>query len=67
MDGKIKLIAKRLKGEDGYKTFSLRINESLVYELDCISQQTGISRNSIISTFIRFGLKNYEIVSSDLD
>ena len=36
---------KRPKGEDGYKTFSIRIKEELVSDIDDLSSKTGRSRN----------------------
>ncbi len=43
---------KRPKGEDGYKTFSIRIKEELVFEIDELSSKTGRSRNELIGIFI---------------
>ena len=37
--------AKKFKGNDGYKTFSIRIKEEVVDNIDSISSQTGLSRN----------------------
>ncbi len=51
------------KGEDGYKTFSIRIKDGLVEQIDEISAKTGRSRNELIGMFIEFGLENYEIES----
>lgn len=42
---------KRPKGDDGYKTFSVRIREDVVQRIDEISAQTGRSRNELISIF----------------
>ena len=39
---------KRPKGDDGYKTFSVRIREDVVQRIDEISAQTGRSRNELI-------------------
>lgn len=46
--------AKRPKGEDGYKVFSIRIKEEIVAKLDIISAQTGRSRNELIGIFLEF-------------
>ena len=32
---------KRPKGEDGYRTFSVRLRESVVNQMDDISRETG--------------------------
>ena len=50
------------KGEDGFRTFSIRIKDELVSRLDEISSQSGHSRNEIISMFIEYGLDNCEVV-----
>jgi len=47
---------KRPKGEDGYKTFSIRIQEEIVARIDEISMQTGRSRNELVSLFIEYAL-----------
>lgn len=58
-----KLIIKRkpLKGEDGYKTFSVRIKDETVAELDELSSATNRSRNELINMLIDFALKNCEV------
>lgn len=50
-----------LKGDDGYKTFSVRIKEETVNELEEISQQTNRSRNELINIMLEFGIENCEI------
>lgn len=67
MPKKIQLKPRPPKGEDGYKIFSIRIKDEMVEALEEIVRKTGISRNEIISTFIEFGLDNYEIISGDED
>lgn len=47
---------KRLKGEDGYKVFSVRMKEETVARLDNISAQTGRSRNELICMLTEFAL-----------
>lgn len=56
-------ISKRssLKGEDGYKTFSIRIKDETVEKLDKIASESNRSRNDIISLMIDFGIENCEI------
>lgn len=62
MSEKLK-ISKRshLKGDDGYKTFSIRIKDETVEALDKIAQETDRSRNEIIGIMLEFGIKNCEI------
>ena len=50
-----------LKGDDGYKTFSIRIKEETVDKLDEISKQTNRSRNELINIMLEFGIENCEI------
>ena len=64
-DKKLTITPKPMRGEDGYKTFSIRIKEELVAEIDEISSKTGRTRNALIGTFLEFALKNYEIVSGE--
>lgn len=55
-------ISKKPKGEDGYKTFSIRIKEETVAELDEIAQVTNRSRNEIINQLLDYSVKHCEIV-----
>lgn len=50
-----------LKGEDGYKTFSIRIKDETVERLEEIAVETNRSRNEIINMMLDFGIKNCEI------
>ncbi|MCL2342511.1 MAG: ribbon-helix-helix domain-containing protein [Firmicutes bacterium] len=62
MDNKIVISKKTgLKGEDGYKTFSIRIKKSTVSELNAIAQATNRYRNEIINLFLETGINNYTI------
>lgn len=58
---KIIVKPKRPKGEDGYKTFSVRIKETTVQSLDDIAAKTGRSRNELIGTFLAFAIEHCEI------
>ena len=50
-----------LKGEDGYKTFSIRIKEEIVKELDKIADETHRTRNELINLFLEYSVKNWEL------
>ncbi|MBR6556813.1 MAG: CopG family transcriptional regulator [Clostridia bacterium] len=50
-DEKLIVTPKRPKGDDGYRTFSIRIREELVKRIDEISAQSGRSRNELIGLF----------------
>ena len=47
---------KRAKGEDGYKTFSIRVKEEVVERINGISARTGHSSNELIGMFLEFAL-----------
>ncbi|MCR5075517.1 MAG: ribbon-helix-helix domain-containing protein [Ruminococcus sp.] len=51
-----------LKGDDGYKIFSIRVKEDIVEKLDEISVQTNRSRNELINLLLEFAVENSEIV-----
>lgn len=53
--------AKKLKGNDGYKTFSIRIKEELVENIDNISTQTGRSRNELIGILLEYAIMHCKI------
>ena len=48
---------KHAKGEDGFKTFSIRIRENLVEKINDISAQTGYSRNELIGKFLEYAVE----------
>ena len=47
---------KRATGEDGYKTFSIRIKDELAEQLNQISAQTGHSRNELVGIFLEYAI-----------
>lgn len=57
-------ISKRsgLKGDDGYKVFSVRIKEETVERLEDIVKATNRSRNELINMMLEFGVENCEII-----
>lgn len=56
-------ITKRsnVKGDDGYKTFSIRIKEETFAQLERLAAETNRSRNEIIGMMLDFGIENCEI------
>lgn len=58
---KLIITSKHLKGEDGYKVFSIRIKENIVNKIDIMASDTGRSRNEIISLLLDYALDNCEI------
>lgn len=61
-DAQLIIKSKKMKGDDGYKTFSIRVNEETVAQIDQISAQTGRSRNELIGIFLKFAVDNCKIV-----
>ena len=55
------IIKKKLKGEDGYKTFSIRIKEETVERLDELATKTNRSRNELIGIFLDYAMDNCEV------
>lgn len=63
MTKKLQITKKtNLKGNDGYKTFSIRVKEDVVDRLDYISAKTNRSRNELINLLLEFGIENCEII-----
>lgn len=56
-------ITKRsnIKGDDGHRTFSVRIREDIANQLDELALQTNRSRNELINLILEFGINNCEI------
>ena len=51
-----------VRGEDGYKTFSIRIKEETVAALDGLAEKSNRSRNELINVFLEHSIKNVEVV-----
>ena len=66
MSDKLK-ISKRtnIKGDDGYKVFSIRIKEEIVNKLDELSKGTNRSRNELINIMLEYGINNCEITDKE--
>lgn len=60
-DERLVISPKRAKGEDGFKTFSIRIREDLVEKINDISAQTGYSRNELIGKFLEYAVERCTI------
>ena len=60
---KDKLVIKKkpLKGDDGYKTFSIRIKDETSNALDKLAQDTNRSRNELINILLDYAIQNCEI------
>ena len=66
MSDKLK-ISKRsnIKGDDGYKVFSIRIKEEIVNKLDELSKETNRSRNELINIMLEYGINNCVITDKE--
>lgn len=61
MDDKLIINKKSLKGEDGYKTFSVRIKEETVVKLNKLSEETNRSRNELINILLDYSIDNSQV------
>lgn len=57
-DDKLTIYPKKMKGEDGFKTFSIRIREDVVSQIDKISSKTNRSRNELIGVLLEYALEH---------
>ena len=60
LKGKL-ILNKKLKGEDGFKTFSIRICDDTVEKLDELSAKTNRSRNELIGILLNYAIENCEV------
>lgn len=61
MKDKLIINKKSLKGEDGYKTFSIRIKDETVTKLNDLADQTNRSRNELINILLDYAMDNCEV------
>ncbi len=61
MKDKLIIRKKSLQGEDGYKTFSIRIKDETVSQLDMLAEQTHRSRNELINILLDYAIENSEV------
>lgn len=52
---------KRAKGEDGYRTVSIRVKEEVVVQIDDIAAKTGRSRNELIGMLLQYAVSRCKI------
>ena len=55
------IITKKLKGEDGHKTFSIRIKDETVERLEIIAEKSNRSRNDLINMLLDFAMEHCEV------
>lgn len=61
MENELIISKKNLKGEDGYKTFSVRIKEETVAKLNKLSEETNRSRNELINILLDYAIDNSKV------
>ena len=61
MKDKLIIDKKNLKGEDGYKTFSVRLKEDTVIKLNKLSEETNRSRNELINILLDYAIDNSKV------
>ena len=55
------IISKKLKGDDGHKTFSIRIKDETVERLDDLAKKTNRSRNDLINMLLDYAMDYCEV------
>lgn len=61
MKEKLTITKKSLKGDDGYKTFSIRIKDETVDKLEQLSRETNRSRNELINILLDWAVDNSKV------
>lgn len=51
-----------VRGEDGYKTFSVRIKEETVVALEALAEKSNRSRNEIINIILEQAIGDIEVI-----
>ncbi len=62
MNEKLIINKKKIKGEDGYKIFSVRIKDETVNKLNELSKETNRSRNELINMLLDFAIDNSKVL-----
>ena len=62
MNEKLIINKKNLKGEDGYKTFSIRDKDEIVLKLNELSKETNRSRNELINILLEYAINNSKVM-----
>lgn len=61
MKDKLIIRKKALKGEDGYKTFSIRIKDETVEKLNELANKSNRTRNELINILLDYAIEECEI------
>ncbi|MBP3780750.1 MAG: ribbon-helix-helix protein, CopG family [Selenomonas sp.] len=56
-------ITKKLRGDDGYRVFSVRLRTDTLDRINTLADDTGRTRNELIGMLLDFALENSEVVN----
>lgn len=62
VEEKLIINKKSLKGEDGYKTFSIRIKDETVNKLNDLAKETNRSRNELVNILLEYAIENSTVL-----
>ena len=57
------LITKKLRGDDGYRVFSVRLRTDILDHVNALAEDTGRTRNELIGMLLEFALEHSEVVN----
>ena len=57
------LITKKMRGDDGYRVFSVRLKTELLDQVNALADDTGHTRNELIGMLLEFALEHSEVVN----
>lgn len=55
----------KVRGEDGYRTFTIRIKDRTFQGIETIASKTGRSRNELIGLMLEYALPRIKIESDE--
>ena len=55
------VITKKLRGDDGYRVFSVRIKVDTFDHINELAEETGRTRNELIGMLLDFALEHSEV------
>jgi len=61
-NNKLTITSKYPRGDDGYRTLSIRVRKEIIEGIDEISIKTERSRNELIGTLLEYAIKNSEVL-----
>jgi len=64
-ENKLRISQKPPRGEDGYKTITVRVEKEIIEDIEEIAAKTGRSRNDLVGKFLKYAKQHCEIVIDD--